>query len=139
MPEDKPIDVDAKAAEKTAEPMSVTSTSKDATQSGGETASESSKEPQEAKAKTEQRTPDPGKMIIKVYSPYQVYFDDQASSISAINDTGPFDILPRHHRFLTLLSPCELIIAADKGEEKIKISRGIMYVKEDRVTVFLDV
>ena len=78
-------------------------------------------------------------MIIKVYSPYQVYFDDQATSISAINDTGPFDILPKHHRFLTLLSPCELVIAADKGEEKIKISRGIMYVKEDRVTVFLDV
>jgi len=85
------------------------------------------------------KQPDPGKMIIKVYSPYQVYFDDQATSISAINDTGPFDILPKHHRFLTLLSPCELIIAADKGEEKIKISRGIMYVKEDRVTVFLDV
>ena len=89
--------------------------------------------------KTPSRQPDPGKMIIKVYSPYQVYFDDQATSISAINDTGPFDILPKHHRFLTLLSPCELVIAADKGEEKIKISRGIMYVKEDRVTVFLDV
>lgn len=91
------------------------------------------------KPKKDLKPIDPGKMMIKVYSPYQVYFDDQATSISAINDTGPFDILPRHHRFLTLLNPCELIIAADKGEEKIKISRGIMYVKEDRVTVFLDV
>lgn len=93
----------------------------------------------EKKPSVQQRQPDPGKMIIKVYSPYQVYFDDQAASISAVNDTGPFDILARHHRFLTLLSPCELVINADKGEEKIKISRGIMYVKEDRVTVFLDV
>lgn len=89
--------------------------------------------------KKEQKPIDSGKMRIKVYSPYQVYFDDQATSISAKNDTGPFDILPRHHKFLTLLNPCELVIAADKGEEKIKISRGIMYVKEDRVTVFLDV
>lgn len=89
--------------------------------------------------KKEEKPIDPGKMRIKVYSPYQVYFDDQATSISAINDTGPFDILAKHHKFLTLLNPCELIIAADKGEEKIKISRGIMYVKEDRVTVFLDV
>lgn len=96
-------------------------------------------EPKDGAKKDPQRQPDAGKMMIKVYSPYQVYFDDQATSISAINDTGPFDILARHHRFLTLLSPCELIIAADKGEEKIKISRGIMYVKEDRVTVFLDV
>ena len=93
----------------------------------------------QGKAKKDEKPIDPGKMRIKVYSPYQVYFDDQATSISAKNDTGPFDILARHHRFLTLLIPCELVIAADKGEEKIKISRGIMYVKEDRVTVFLDV
>lgn len=82
---------------------------------------------------------DPTKMEVKVYSPYQVYFDEQAFSISAVNDTGPFDILKGHHRFLTLLLPCELVIHTDKGEEKIKISRGIMYVKEDKVTVFLDV
>ena len=82
---------------------------------------------------------DPTMMHIKVYSPYQVYFNDDAVSISAVNDTGPFDILKGHHRFLTLLDPCELVIEAKNGEEKIKISRGIMYVKEDRVTVFLDV
>ena len=91
------------------------------------------------KKKKDEPPIDPGKMRVKVYSPYQVYFDDQASSISAVNDTGPFDILPQHHKFLTLLIPCELVIATEKGEEKIKISRGIMYVKEDRVTVFLDV
>ena len=82
---------------------------------------------------------DPTLMSIKVYSPYQTYYDEYATSISAINDTGPFDILKGHHRFLTLLTPCELTIAGRNGEEKIKISRGIMYVKEDRVTVFLDV
>ena len=87
----------------------------------------------------EENTLDPRSMEIKVYSPYQVYFDEQAYSISAVNDTGPFDILKGHHRFLTLLAPCELVIRAEKGEEKIKISRGVMYVKEDKVTVFLDV
>jgi F0F1-type ATP synthase epsilon subunit len=91
-----------------------------------------------AKTKSDPKS-DPTMMQVKVYSPYQVYFDDLATSISAINDTGPFDILKGHHRFLTLLVPCELAIAAAKGEEKIKISHGIMYVKEDRVTVFLDV
>ena len=82
---------------------------------------------------------DPKLMRVKVYSPYQTYYDEYATSISSTNDTGPFDILKGHHRFLTLLIPCELIIAGRNGEEKIKISRGIMYVKEDRVTVFLDV
>lgn len=78
-------------------------------------------------------------MHIKVYSPFKVYFDEKGESISAVNVTGPFDILPRHHKFMTLLSPCELVIRSQKREEKIRISGGLMHVKADRVTVFLDI
>ena len=78
-------------------------------------------------------------MHIKVYSPFKVYFDEEAESISAVNDTGPFDILPRHHNFMTLLSAGEVLIRAPRGEQKIRISRGIMHVKADKVIVFLDV
>lgn len=80
-----------------------------------------------------------GQMWVKVYSPFHDYFDALADSISAENLTGPFDILAGHHKFLTLLTACELEIRTSNGEEKIKIDQGIMYVKEDRVTVFLDV
>jgi F0F1-type ATP synthase epsilon subunit len=78
-------------------------------------------------------------MHIKVYSPFHVYFDDRANSISALNDTGPFDILPGHSNFMTLVSACELNIITSKGEEKIKIARAVMHVKADEVRVFLDV
>ncbi|MBP7807122.1 hypothetical protein KA047_01355 [Candidatus Saccharibacteria bacterium] len=76
---------------------------------------------------------------VKVYSPYKVYFNDKALSISAVNDTGPFDILRGHHNFLCLLSPGELLIKQDDADQRIRISRGIMHVKQDSVTVFLDV
>ncbi len=78
-------------------------------------------------------------MHIKVYSPYKTYFDEEAYSISAANDTGPFDILAGHHNFMTLLIPCELVIRPERGELRIKISRGVMHVKADQVKVFLDV
>ncbi len=79
-------------------------------------------------------------MHIKVYSPFHIYYDDKAKSISAVNDTGPFDILPGHRNFMTLVSACELIICTPAGqEEKIKISRAVMHVKADEVRVFLDV
>lgn len=85
--------------------------------------------------------PPEGQMFIKVYSPFKVYFEDLGKSITAENDTGVFDILAGHHKFLTLLSPCEIKIDAINKDlnESIKIDRGIMFVKEDRVTVFLDV
>lgn len=76
---------------------------------------------------------------VKVHSPYQTYFDGDAFSISALNSTGPFDILPRHHNFMTLLLPCELHIHSPLGDKRIRIARGVMHVKADRATVFLDV
>jgi F0F1-type ATP synthase epsilon subunit len=80
-------------------------------------------------------------MHIKVHSAFKVYFDEEASSVSAVNDTGPFDILPHHHNFITLLSPCELVIRQNRDKDllKIRIDRGIMHVKADSVIVFLDV
>lgn len=78
-------------------------------------------------------------MHIKVYSPFQVFFDEEAHSISAENDTGPFDVLPHHHNFITLLKAGELLIQTLHGEQRIRISGGVMHVKSDRVIVFLDV
>lgn len=81
-----------------------------------------------------------GKTVhVKVYAPFKVYFDGMASSISAVNDTGPFDILAKHHNFMTLLSAGDIIVRSEKGEDKIKITRGIMHVKADEIVVFLDV
>jgi F0F1-type ATP synthase epsilon subunit len=76
---------------------------------------------------------------VKVYSPYQSYFEDNAYSISGLNNTGPFDVLPRHHNFITLLNPCVLEVHVPNAVKRIRISRGVMHVKADKVIVFLDV
>lgn len=78
-------------------------------------------------------------MAVKVYAPFQVYFEGDAYSVSAVNATGPFDILPRHHNFLCMLVPCELKVHGIEGEKMIKIHRALMHVKADRVVVFVDV
>jgi len=79
-------------------------------------------------------------MRIKVASPFKTYFDEEALSISGRNETGPFDILPRHHNFMTLLSTGELSIHPLRGQEqRIRISGGLMHVKANKVTVFLDI
>lgn len=89
--------------------------------------------------KQESKSGDGTYMHVKVYAPFKVYFDGDARSISAVNDTGPFDILPRHHNFMTLINTGDVIVRSDQGEEKIPIMRGVMHVKADEVVVFLDV
>lgn len=77
---------------------------------------------------------------VKVYSPFRIYYDSPASSVSAVNGTGPFDILPGHKNFLTLLSKGDIVVRSSSGkEEAITIDRGVMHVHNNQVQVFLDV
>ena len=79
-------------------------------------------------------------MHLLIYSPYKTYFEGPAFSLTAESESGQFDILPRHHNFISLLVACELVIrTADKQGRKILISGGVIHVKADEVVVFLDV
>lgn len=77
---------------------------------------------------------------VKVYSPSQVYYDGLAFSVTATNDTGEFDVLPKHHPFISLLNACDLVVrTVNEGNRKISISGGLIHVKEDKIIVFLDI
>ncbi len=78
-------------------------------------------------------------LAVRVASPFKVYFDEQAYSLSGENDTGDFDILPHHHDFISLLGACELAIRTRGGVSRVKISGGLMHVKANQVVVFLNV
>ena len=107
-----------------------------------ERAIETAREQEENQAAVELSAPSKNgvlSMDVKVHSPFKSYYEGEAFSVSGENETGAFDILPTHHNFITLLSPCELIIRSPQGDQKIQISGGIMHVKADKVVVFLDV
>jgi F0F1-type ATP synthase epsilon subunit len=76
---------------------------------------------------------------LKVFSPFETFFDDRATSVSAENETGPFDVLAGHANFMTLLTPCNLTIATPRGKSALPVQRGVMHVRDDEVTVFLNV
>ena len=78
-------------------------------------------------------------MHVKIYSPFKVYFEGEAKSVSAESATGPFDILPKHHNFITLLEPCDVVVRTNVDEQTIRIGGGMMHVKADDLVIFLDV
>lgn len=91
------------------------------------------------RAKVQQPAAVQNSLSVKIYSPFKVYFDGQADSVSAVNDTGPFDVLPRHHNFLTLLTAGEITVRKAGGDTRYKIDKGVMHVRNNQVTIFLDV
>ena len=78
-------------------------------------------------------------ITVKVYAPFKVYFEGDAYSVSAVNATGPFDVLPHHHNFLCMLVPSMLRIQTPSGEKEIKIHRALLHVEKENLTVFVDV
>jgi F0F1-type ATP synthase epsilon subunit len=78
-------------------------------------------------------------IAVKVYAPFKVYFEGNALSVSAVNASGPFDVLPMHHNFLCMLVPCTLSIQTPDGVQTVKVNRALMHVKANRVVVFMDV
>lgn len=78
-------------------------------------------------------------MHVRVASPFKVFYDDQALSLSGRNASGAFDILPHHHNFITLLDEGELTVTTSSAATKVRISGGVMHVKADQIAIFLNV
>ncbi len=79
------------------------------------------------------------RLKIKVFSPYQTFFEGQAISISATNKAGPFDVLAKHGEFFTLLLPGSVMVDTGFEHVEIEIENGIMKVSENSVTLFANV
>lgn len=74
---------------------------------------------------------------VKVFSPYEIYFEGKAVSVSAKNETGPFDVFARHANFFTILLPGELRIHDGKRELKYQLGESIMKVAKDTVRIYV--
>lgn len=82
---------------------------------------------------------DKNRFKLKIFSPYQVYYQGEAISVSAQNRTGPFDILAGHINFFSLLTGGTVVVNTGFQRLEFQIARGILRVNHDDVTLFADV
>ena len=69
-------------------------------------------------------------------APFEVYYEGQAEVVSAINKIGPFDVLPRHADFFSVLKPCTVTIETPEEPVSFTIHNGIITVRNDEVLLF---
>lgn len=73
-------------------------------------------------------------------APFHVYFEGEAQAVSAANSVGPFDILPGHADFFSILDPGEVIIDTGTDEPiSFEITNGIAAVRNDEVMLFVNI
>jgi F0F1-type ATP synthase epsilon subunit len=84
--------------------------------------------------------PTPGLLRVKVYTPFKTFYEGDARSLTACNETGKFDILPGHHNFISMLIPCDVLVETPEKQIKtIPTARGLLHIKEDKLIIFMDV
>jgi F0F1-type ATP synthase epsilon subunit len=71
--------------------------------------------------------------------PFNIFYEGPASSISASNRVGDFDILPGHADFFSILEPGEVIIETAKEPVSFDIDNGIVAVRDDEVMLFVNI
>lgn len=92
-----------------------------------------------ARAKKNLAAPQDTTLHVKVFSPYQVFYEGAAVSVSGINSTGPFDILLNHANFFSILEPCKVIVNTGHEQFAFPINHGILKVRRNQVRLFVDV
>jgi F0F1-type ATP synthase epsilon subunit len=80
-----------------------------------------------------------GQLMVNARAPFNVYFQGSARSLSAANRVGPFDVLPGHADFFSILEPGEVVIEGDDGPTAFTIDNGIITVRDDEVLLFVNV
>ena len=83
--------------------------------------------------------PEKGKLSVAALSPFKSYFEGQAEIVSAVNRIGPFDVLPGHTGFFSILEPGEVVIDTGSDQIAFTISNGFMSVRDDLVEVFVNI
>lgn len=79
------------------------------------------------------------KLGVIARGPFKVYYEGEATSVSGLNRVGPFDILPGHADFFSVMSPGEVIIEnGDKEPVSFEINNGIVTTRDNQVMMFLN-
>ena|SRR3989344_3232752 len=74
---------------------------------------------------------------VRIISPQQLILDTQAESISSKNLDGPFDVLPQHANFITMIEKFPITVRVVKDKPQIfNFAMSIMLVKENNVDIF---
>ena len=67
------------------------------------------------------------------------YFLGKAKSVSSKNKLGPFDVLPLHENFISMLYD-KVTVVDDLGKKTVvACEKGILEVSENRVRVFIGI
>ena len=71
-------------------------------------------------------------------SPFHIYYEGKARTVSGSNKVGDFDVLPGHADFFSILTPGEITIQTGAEPITFNTTNGIITVRDNEVLLFVN-
>jgi F0F1-type ATP synthase epsilon subunit len=78
-------------------------------------------------------------LAVQVMNPNKILWKGEAKSISSKNNYGPFDLLPEHANFVTLVKKEPIIIRGTEEEKTFSFDSAVIYIHKNEVLIFAQI
>ncbi len=68
-----------------------------------------------------------------------IVYEGKVQSVTSVNETGKFDILPEHANFISLIKDTVVIKDIQGSMKKIKIDVGLLRTRQNKVEIYLGI
>ena len=82
---------------------------------------------------------DQKELHIHVRNPENVLFEGYVNAVSSYNEKGPFDVLPLHESFISLIKKYLKIYQRNGQIKEIKVDTGVLKVFKNKIEVYLGI
>lgn len=68
-----------------------------------------------------------------------ILFQESVEAVSSFNEKGPFDVLPLHANFISLIRNSVMLKITGATSKEITLNSGVLKVKENKVEVYVGI
>ncbi len=80
------------------------------------------------------------KINVRISNVADIVWEGEAESISSENSDGPFDILPMHSNFITLVRDKPIVVRqVDGTKKKYNFRQSVIFVNNNSVKIFAEI
>ena len=65
--------------------------------------------------------------------------EEEIKAVSSFNERGPFDLLPLHENFISVVKDKIILHKSDGSTKEITIEKGVLKIAENNVNIYLGI
>jgi F0F1-type ATP synthase epsilon subunit len=78
-------------------------------------------------------------LTVRINSPEKFIWEGTAVSVSSANDRGPFDILPMHANFVTLIKKSPIRVNTGTEVKEFSFPNAVIWAHSNTVSIYTNI